>query len=991
MNLWRVRVESVAERADAHGVSVLGELHDLGVRQVKRVNSARLFLLAGAVEREQVEQIARELLVDPVTERFEVTGADDEAGAAEPGWAEIEVHLKPGVMDPVANSTLRAIKQMDLAVENVRTVRAYALWPGPEGEQLELIATRVLANECIEEVFFGRRPIEPPPEPPGYELKVRTVAMRELDDRGLEELSRRADLFLSVAEMRAIRDYYRKMGREPTDVELETLGQTWSEHCVHKTFKSEVVYRGSAMPGNGGGEVELRYGNLLAETVARVTYELMAEGKADWCISVFEDNAGIIEFDDEYGVAVKVETHNHPSAIEPYGGAATGIGGVIRDIVGCGLAAKPIANTDVFCFAEPGMKMEDVPRGVLHPRRVMKGVVAGVRDYGNRMGIPTVNGAICFDQRYLGNPLVYCGCIGLIGREFAKKQVGQGDLIVLVGGRTGRDGIHGATFSSSELTDSHAEEFSHAVQIGDAITEKTCVDVLLAARDDEDGPLYSAITDCGAGGLSSAVGEMGAELGAVVNLETVPLKYLGLRYDEIWISEAQERMVLSVPPDRVDRLLKLLGGEDVEATVVGRFGNEGRLELRYKGTVVGELEMEFLHEGLPRTVLEARWQAKGVAVRAGRNWMAGAVGLTDGLKRCLSDLNVASKEWVIRQYDHEVQGGSVVKPLTGAAGEGPSDGAVVRPRLDSGRGIAIGCGICPELGDVDPYWMAVAAIDEAVRNVVCVGGDAGRTAILDNFCWGNCGEPEKLGALVRAAQGCYDAAKAYGTPFVSGKDSLNNEFAVDEADAERLGLAEAGGRIAIPHTLLITAVSIVADVNRCVTSDLKGVGNVLVLVGVLKDCWDEVRLADTARAHRAVARCVGEGLVVSAHDCNEGGAGLAVAEMAIGGAMGAQCWLEESLGLGDLLVPVVCGYVLEVRPEKLEAVREVFGQADGGQSGSDDGGVSCLVIGRVSRTRRLQWYDRLRIRGGRIRRRGRVLMDVGVDELRQWWQEPLGW
>ena len=532
-------------------------------------------------------------------------------------------------------------------------------------------------------------------------------------------MSRRADLFLSVAEMRTIRDHYRGLDRDPTDVELETLAQTWSEHCVHKTFKSEVTYRGDAMGADG--QVEKHYGNLLGETVARVTHELMAEGKADWCISVFEDNAGIVEFDDEYGVAVKVETHNHPSAIEPYGGAATGIGGVIRDVVGCGLGAKPIANTDVFCFASPQMRMEELPRGVLHPRRVMKGVVAGVRDYGNRMGIPTVNGAICFDQRYLGNPLVYCGCIGLIPKRFADKAAREGDLVVLVGGRTGRDGIHGATFSSSELTDSHAEEFSHAVQIGDAITEKTFLDVLLTARDDADGPLYTAITDCGAGGLSSAVGEMGAKLGAVVDLETVPLKYLGLRYDEIWISEAQERMVLAVPQENVERILQVFRAEGVEATVVGTFGTEDRrLRLFFDGQLVGEMDLAFLHEGLPRPTKEAVYEK----VSRPSSAPPARERYDETLLRILAAPNVASKEWIIRQYDHEVQGGSAVKPLVGVEGGGPGDAAVIRPVLDRRKGVAISCGMNPRLGELDAYQSALHAVDEALRNNVAVGGMA---------------------------------------------------------------------------------------------------------------------------------------------------------------------------------------------------------------------------------------------------------------------------
>ena len=454
----------------------------------------------------------------------------------------------------------------------------------------------------------------------------------------------------------------------------------------------------------------------------------------EWCLSVFVDNAGIIALDDDYGIAFKVETHNHPSAIEPYGGAATGIGGCIRDVMGCGLGAKPIASTDVFCLAPPDFDAARLPKGILHPRRILKGVVGGVRDYGNRMGIPTVNGAIYFDERYLANPLVFCGCVGLIPRKHIPKQPHSGNRIVVAGGRTGRDGIHGATFSSAELTDSHADEFSHAVQIGNAIEEKKLLDAQLLARDHPRGCLYSAVTDCGAGGLSSAVGEVGEELGAVVDLETVPLKYAGLRYDEIWISEAQERMVFAVPPDHLETFLHLFADEEVEATVIGTFTDDRVLRVRYDGETVGELDMVFLHEGLPKAVRTARWTAKDHGAQPPHGEADDDSTANERLRQALGEFNAASKEWVIRQYDHEVQGRSVVKPLVGP-GFGPSDAAVLRPLYDRSRGIAMGCGLCPELSDVDPYWMAVTAVDEALRNVICVGADPNRTAILDNFCW----------------------------------------------------------------------------------------------------------------------------------------------------------------------------------------------------------------------------------------------------------------
>ena len=502
----------------------------------------------------------------------------------------------------------------------------------------------------------------------------------------------------------------------------------------------------------------------------------------------------MIDFDGRYALCFKVETHNHPSAIEPYGGASTGLGGVIRDPLGTGLGAKPIANTDVFCFAPPDFPHDKLPPGVLHPRRILKGVRAGVADYGNRMGIPTLNGAILFDERYLANPIVMCGTIGLMPKEAAQTGRQQrGDLIVLVGGRTGRDGIHGVTFASGLLTGESEAVSASSVQIGNAITEKKMVDVLLRAR--EQG-LYRRITDCGGGGLSSAVGEMAAETGARVYLEKVPLKYSGLSYTEIWLSEAQERMVLAVPPDSAEALISLFSSEDVEATVIGEFTGDRRLKLFYQGNLVGDLDMEFLHNGLPQLEREAVWTPPQYPEPE----FAQPPDLGDDLKKILGSWNVCSKEWVIRQYDHEVQGGSILKPLVGANNDGPGDGAILRPVLDSEMGVIISNGINPKYGDIDPYWMAASAVDEALRQVIAVGGSLERVALLDNFSWGNPEKPDRLGGLVRAAQGCYDIALAYGTPFISGKDSLYNEYETDKES------------ICIPPTLLISAMAVMENV-----------------------------------------------------------------------------------------------------------------------------------------------------------------------------------
>ena len=435
-----------------------------------------------------------------------------------------------------------------------------------------------------------------------------------MDDEALEVLSRQGQLYLSLVEMQTIQARFRQFQRDPTDAELETIAQTWSEHCSHKTLTGRIRYRDES-----GERV---FQNMLKETIFAATQKIRQDlGPDDWCVSVFRDNAGIIRFDNEYNVVFKVETHNHPSALEPYGGANTGIGGVIRDPMGTGMGAKPICNTDVFCFAPPDTPAEEISAGVLHPRRVIKGVVCGVRDYGNRMGIPTVNGAVYFDPRYLGNPLVFCGNVGLIPRDKSFKETRPGDVVVAIGGRTGRDGIHGATFSSAELHSESETVSGGAVQIGNAIAEKMMLDVLLAARD---RGLYNAVTDCGAGGFSSAVGEMGEKIGAEVWLDRVPLKYEGLSHTEIWISEAQERMVLSVPPEKVDELIALCGSEGVEATVIGQFVPTGRLVLKYQGQQVADLAMEFLHNGRPEVVREAVYGQAGVSAFGANGDNAGA-------------------------------------------------------------------------------------------------------------------------------------------------------------------------------------------------------------------------------------------------------------------------------------------------------------------------------------------------------------------------------
>jgi phosphoribosylformylglycinamidine synthase len=899
------------ERADVLASRLIAQARDLGLEPGDGLSTRRGYSLRIAGGRASARRLAEGLLVDPVMNTVRIFAPDEDP--REPDSHRLEVVRRPGVMDPVAQSVVRAAERLGLAVSDVRSWQAYVVPASTGPALLQQLGEQLLANAAIEELRLdqpaGVGPVEELPDAP-FELV--TVPLREASPERLLELSRDGCLALDGVEMEAVAAHFRAEGREPTDVELETIAQTWSEHCKHKTMTGIVDFEGE------------RIDNLLKSTIARATRELDRE----FCMSVFVDNAGVVAFDESHHLSFKVETHNHPSAIEPYGGAGTGLGGVLRDTLGTGLGARPVASTDVFCFGPPDLPIERLPKGSLHPLRVMKGVVAGVRDYGNRMGIPTVNGAVCFDERFVGNPLVYCGSIGLLPVDRLDKTVRPGDLILLAGGRTGRDGIHGATFSSQELHSESETVSSGAVQIGNAIEEKKVMDAMLQARD---RGLYRSVTDCGAGGLSSAVGEMGAECGAHAVLDRVPLKYHGLTYSEIWISEAQERMVFAVPPEHEDEILAVFAAEDVDATIIGSFNDSGRLTAEHAGARVMDLPMVFLHEGLPRQTRQALRRVPELsevpelpAARAG-----------DTLRALLAGPDVASKEWIIRQYDHEVQAGSVIKPLVGPRHDGPGDAAVVAPVLGSRQGFAVGCGISPSMGVVDPYRMALAVIDEALRNVVAVGGDPGRAAILDNFSWGNCERPENLGDLVLACRGCYDAAMAFRTPFISGKDSLNNEY------------REGDRTISIPPTLLISALAIVPDVACSMTMDLKAAGNGLLVVGATTaelggsqlarlhgSTGRQVPAVDLERAPRllaAVHRAIAGSLVSACHDISDGGLAVAAAEMAFAGGLGLRLDLdalpvEGSPGLAARLFgEAPSRFLLEVAPGHRQAVQELLG------------------------------------------------------------------
>jgi phosphoribosylformylglycinamidine synthase II len=927
VTLYFIEIRAVSSQYDIQARKLARDIIHLPVRQLPSLSviltssspialrTAQLYQITGTLTPSQVDQLTRQLLVDSVIQEARIFRAVSAADTAHV----VDVFFHPGVTDSLAESVITGARLLGITeIEQVKTGRRYLLDRRLGASEVRLIAEALLYNPVIQQYRLqllnkapgssqgsGELSLEADEQEDTQASAIVQVALRDMSEQELLELSKEGLLALNSAEMLTIQAYFCALGREPTDVELETLAQTWSEHCSHKTFRATIQYRELDQAGNVRETETIE--NLLKQYIMRATQELAKP----WVVSAFSDNAGVIQFTGNQDIAFKVETHNHPSAIEPFGGANTGVGGVIRDVLG--VSAQPIACTDVLCFGPAETASETLPAGVLSPRRIADGVVNGVRDYGNKMGIPTVNGAILYHPGYIYNPLVFCGCLGIVPHGSHPQAAQIGDLVVVLGGRTGRDGIHGATFSSGEMSSEMNARAGTAVQIGAPITEKKVTDVIIQARD---LGLYNAITDCGAGGFSSAVGEMGAELGVKVELSQAPLKYRGLASWEIWLSEAQERMVLAVPPAKLHALQEICSIEEVEVSVIGAFTGDQRLRVAYRGELVADLDMAFLHNGRPTRTLEATWQEPAYKTSATRfaslataqsDLSNGNSDLNQALLALLNHPTIASKERVVRRYDYEVQGATVLKPLVGIAGDGPGDAAVLQPILDepgNKAGIVLSNGINPLYSLLDPYHMATCAVDEALRNLTAVGGNIESTAILDNFCWGNPTDPAQLGALVRAVKGCYDAAIGFGTPFVSGKDSLNNEYRANEQ------------RLPVIPTLLISAFGTIEDTAQVVDMSLKAPGDLLYLVGATRDelagshyetLLDQPTFArafpatGVPRVHfvsaratmRALGAAIRSGLVRACHDLSEGGLAVAAAEMALAGQLGLKLRLTD--------------------------------------------------------------------------------------------------
>ncbi len=647
------------------------------------------------------------------------------------------------------------------------------------------------------------------------DLNISDHELNMIGKLGIEEKnkSRRGTLGLDIESLKTIRNYFNKIKRKPSDVEIETLAQTWSEHCKHKIFSAKID--------------NIKEG-IFKKYIRGATENIIKLRKDNFCVSLFTDNAGGIEFNKDWIVCHKVETHNTPSALDPFGGAITGIVGVNRDCLGFGKGAKPIANTYAYYLAFPNkdyqlFRQKNKKDPMLPASYIANGIISGVRVGGNCSGIPTPQGNIYFDDRFAGKPLVFCGTVGLIpkkikGKLSHKKKANSGDYILMVGGKVGKDGIHGATFSSEELDPNSPVT---AVQIGDPITQKKLSDVIITELRDKD--LYTSITDNGAGGLSSSIGEMAKESGGfVVDLEKVPLKYPGLYPWEIWISESQERMTLAVKPKNLKKVIKIFNKRGVDATLIGKFTKEKKAIVKYNNIEVLNLNMDFLHEGYPKLNLKTSLPKINIL----RKKQIKNVNLINKLHKLLLSPNIVSKEFIATQYDHEVQGTSIIKPLQGK-GRVFGNSTAIKPLFDNQKTIALSQAAFPQYAETNPYQMAACSIDTAFKNLIVSGANLKKIAILDNFCWCSSDDPERLYQLKEAARGCYDYSVAYQTPFISGKDSMFNDFKGYNKKGHPI-------KISIPPTLLISSIGIVDKISY-LTKITPEVGDLIFIIGKTKN------------------------------------------------------------------------------------------------------------------------------------------------------------
>lgn len=887
----RIAVSSKIE--DARATSLLRTLASRYPESgLVSISLTRLYTVDAKLSANDLDKAAK-TLANPITEVSSTKKVLSPEGYA----FAIEIGFLPGVTDNVGATARQMIEDATSRKfkDSEHVYSSYVLFlQGSLSKKVVEAFTQELYNPLIERasVYKGEENI--PIVVPKVNLHEKTRAEEvnlNVSDKELMKISRegiqgRGPLSLSLEAMQVIRDHFNTLGRNPADVELEALAQTWSEHCKHTIFADpldevkEGIYR--------------RYIKGATEKIRT------QKGKKDFCVSVFKDNSGAISFDDKWLITHKVETHNSPSGLDPFGGSVTAIVGVNRDCLGFGLGAKPIANTYGFCVADPNDTREffrdaKKKQPLLPARRILEGVVQGVNAGGNESGIPTPLGFVAVDESFRGKPLVFGGTVGLIprsvkGRKLYEKKAKPGDYIVMLGGRVGLDGIHGATFSSEALSKGSP---ATAVQIGDPITQKKLSDAI--TREARDQNLYNSITDNGAGGLSGSVGEMSREAGGcIVDLEKIPLKYPGLSPWQIWISESQERMTLSVPKTKWPAFKKIMDRHAVEATRIGEFTDSGSCVVKYSGKKVMDLSLDFLHDGRPIKQQKSKKVARKVAKAPKPN-----ESLEASFLRVLAGPSVGSISFISAQYDHEVQGNSVTKPLQGR-GRVNSDAAVIKPVFDSERGVVLAQGYAPWYSAIDTYAMAAASIDTAVRNAIAAGATREHLAILDNFCWSSSEKPERLYELKMAAKACYDVAVAYGTPYISGKDSMFNDFRGFDAKGKPVHIA------ALP-TLLVSAIGVIPDAEKAMTIDFKSSGDSVYVIGETNDelggseysKYGNVPVVDTkknAKVYDVVSKAIQGGLIVSAIGVGRGGLAVALAKSSVAGQLGAEVDLTNVRG-----------------------------------------------------------------------------------------------
>ena len=881
------------------------------------------YLISHKLGTDKISKIAA-ALTNPILEEFSINKFPDvgRLGSRRPTsnfTYAIEIGFKPGVTDNVGHTVKETIIDL-LHLENnsalaeleVYTSRIFIVSdPINENKVNEMAAS--LYNPLIERAYVASYkeiqknglPLKVPKVILEKTTPVIKVPLLNMKDAELEKIGkvgiqdnngeRRGPLALDLASMKVIQAHFKKLKRDPTDIEIESLAQTWSEHCKHTIFANPID--------------DIKDG--LYKTYIKGATNLIRKkkGKKDFCVSVFSDNSGGIVFDKDYLITHKVETHNAPSALDPFGGAITGIVGVNRDTIGFGLGAKPVANAYGFCFGEPEdqrplFRDQDLKNKMLLPKRIMEGVIKGINVGGNCSGIPTLAGFIKFDDRYRGKPLVFAGTVGIIPRKIGGKfshlkKAQAGDYIVVVGGRVGADGIHGATFSSVAM-DSNSP--ATAVQIGDPITQKKLSDAIVKEARDMD--LYNSITDNGAGGISCSVAEMAKECGgAKVFLDKVPLKYPGLRPWEIWISESQERMTLSVPKGKWKVFHDLMKSRGVEATAIGEFTNSGKAIVQWNNKVIMDIDMEFLHDGLPKHHLSTA----PIIHKNAEPTLVTKKSYTDVLETLLKNKNMSGFSFISEQYDHEVQGSSVLKPLSGR-GRINTEAQVFRPILNSNKGVVLSSSVYPSYGDISAYHMAACAVDTAIRNTVAAGGTLAELAILDNFCWCSSNDQTRLGELVDAVKACYDTAIHYGTPYISGKDSMFNDFKGYDGQKNPV-------KISIPPTLLISAISVIPDLFKTVSPEFKNNNDVIYLLGETHDELGaseyykllakqegnkaignnvpKVNLEKNLKTYLALEKAIQKELVTSSLSVHAGGLGIALAKACVGGNIGCNVSIKN--------------------------------------------------------------------------------------------------